>query len=326
MQPPDLDPIFEAAFHGFPKDRIVLAEDAASVREVLRLALDQRRIRVPEYCLAWCTLRREQHHQHQQQPSRWDPPTAAASSFCDYFACTRDEYQLLNRDDMRQISLFGLQNDLKTHVSWMEVWTQTTTTQDQKEKRSSDEQEDSSQSPTTTTTTAVPVVASSGTTSTTSTTSTTPLTTPPLLHRKQKRTVQQKIRFDPGVPTTWSESRSVTTPFQRPRHALLKNRRVVVSKKKHPLFGIDRTKRGTKLGWYPPKSLWKIVRAEDSKSYIVEITTKGGGVVSEQGRIEVLWKGYGGSKARVYATDLILPSDADFDAFQSDLEHVRKKV
>jgi hypothetical protein len=129
--------------------------------------------------------------------------------------------------------------------------------------------------------------------------------------RTRRRATKPKHRFDPcaGHGRYWSEPGQ---PIRKvPQHALMSP----AKKKKTTERMFDIERRGTTLGDYKPRSLWKYVCPKDNQMYIVEIAN--GKAISKYGRIEVTWRGYGRTIHRVPVSLLQVPTDKDFQAFEA---------
>lgn len=125
-------------------------------------------------------------------------------------------------------------------------------------------------------------------------------------------------RFDPcaGDGRYWSEP---GRHFQTiPKHVLMKS---PTSKKKNGLFNMNN--RATSVGKYNAKSLWKYTCPKDGATYILEVANAKG-VSKKDGKIDVIYKGYGSKKYRVSASDLQVPTDEDFQKFEANLLHARQ--
>ena len=86
---------------------------------------------------------------------------------------------------------------------------------------------------------------------------------------------------------------------------------------------LNKKNRGRTRGEPFKGSLWKYVKPEDGQTYILEVVN---GQVSEQGNVNVLWKGYGKRGERVPASDLKVPTDNDFETFRRNYEATCRRL
>jgi len=130
-----------------------------------------------------------------------------------------------------------------------------------------------------------------------------------------RKTIKPKQYFDPCAEhgRYWSESGPVR---KRPSHDLMQT--TSGEKKSNRIFNIE--KRAMTLGDFQPQSLWKYVNPKDKRAYIVEIANNKG---VKNGKIEVLFKGYGSAKHRVDASKVEVPSDEDFQMYEANVRHAR---
>jgi hypothetical protein len=127
--------------------------------------------------------------------------------------------------------------------------------------------------------------------------------------RRTRGGAKPRRRFDPcaGDGRHWSEPgqpKQVTTTPPRKKRKKTTDR----------MFDIE--KRGTTLGEYKPKSLWKYVAKEEgNRVYIVEIAN--GKPISKKHTIQVTFRGYGAKPHAVPVASLQVPSDDDFTTFET---------
>ena len=131
-----------------------------------------------------------------------------------------------------------------------------------------------------------------------------------------KRPFKPRSRFDQteGAGRAWKDhnkTEHTAPPVQ-------KKRRI---KQELPLSE-KYANRGTQLGVFPKKSLWKYVMR--GAIYVVEVVT---GNVSPAGKIEVVWRGYGRRQVnpRVSIFDLRVLTDEDIEIFDRNIQEMRGK-